>query len=181
MSKMSLTLTQIFLFGSPARLTTFFVKAVIWVCLTIAFFFALVRLLLQYLIDRKWYTNDFLLLAAWLLFLGNCIVWSVCHKQMFLITSFTTSPIDYSTLPANIAAVQERYLRGQLAGYLLSYTSLWLVKLSFVFFFRHLGNRFRAQRILWWVILAFVLACYGGVLGVLDYACEMASFEDSIG
>ncbi|GLA59077.1 hypothetical protein AtubIFM54640_009809 [Aspergillus tubingensis] len=89
--------------------------------------------------------------------------------------------IDYSNLPKNIAAIEVRYLRGQLAGYLLSYTSLWSVKLSFIFFFRHLGNRFRAQRILWWVVLAFVIACYGGTLGVLDYACEMASFEDSIG
>ncbi|GLA74922.1 hypothetical protein AtubIFM55763_006174 [Aspergillus tubingensis] len=78
--------------------------------------------------------------------------------------------IDYSNLPKNIAAIEVRYLRGQLAGYLLSYTSLWSVKLSFIFFFRHLGNRFRAQRILWWVVLAFVIACYGGTLGVLDYA-----------
>lgn len=100
---------------------------------------------------------------------------------MFYITTLTTGPIDFSNLPENIAAIEVRYLRGQLAGYLLSYTSLWSVKLSFIFFFRHLGNRFRAQRILWWVVLAFVIACYGGTLGVLDYACEMASFEDSIG
>ncbi|PLB43283.1 hypothetical protein P170DRAFT_451345 [Aspergillus steynii IBT 23096] len=153
--------------------------AVIWVCLTITFFFLLAQLLLQYQIDRKWRTNDVLLLAAWLLFLGNCIVWSVCHKQMFLVSTFTTGAIDYATLPPNIASVMERYLRGQLAGY-LSYTSLWLVKLSFVFFFRHLGNRFRAQRILWWVVLAFVISCYAVTLGVLDYACEMASFEESL-
>ncbi|RAK89893.1 hypothetical protein BO79DRAFT_253991 [Aspergillus costaricaensis CBS 115574] len=154
--------------------------AVLWVCQTITFFFVLIRLLLQYLVDRKWHTHDVLILMAWVLSLANCIVWSVCYKQMFYITTLTTGSIDYSNLPENIAAIEVRYLRGQLAGYLLSYTSLWSVKLSFIFFFRHLGNRFRAQRILWWVVLAFVIACYGGTLGVLDYACEMASFEDSI-
>ncbi|GFN18102.1 uncharacterized protein AtWU_07904 [Aspergillus tubingensis] len=154
--------------------------AVLWVCQTITFFFVLIRLLLQYLVDRKWHAHDVLILTAWVLSLANCIVWSVCYKQMFYITTLTTGSIDYSNLPKNIAAIEVRYLRGQLAGYLLSYTSLWSVKLSFIFFFRHLGNRFRAQRILWWVVLAFVIACYGGTLGVLDYACEMASFEDSI-
>ncbi|GKZ20611.1 hypothetical protein AbraIFM66951_005938 [Aspergillus brasiliensis] len=153
---------------------------VLWVCLTITFFFVLVRLLLQYYVEHKWHTYDVLIVAAWLLSLANCIVWSVYYKQMFYVATLTTGSVDYSKLQANIISIQEQYLRGQLAGYLLSYTSLWLVKLSFIFFFRLLGNRFRAQRILWWAVLAFVIACYGVTLGSMDYACETASFEDII-
>ncbi|GKZ97341.1 hypothetical protein AnigIFM59636_000722 [Aspergillus niger] len=155
--------------------------AVLWVCLTITYFFVLVRLLLQYYVDRKWHTHDALILAAWLLSLANCIVWSVFYKQLFYVGTLITGSVDYSKLPANIRIIEEQYLRSQLAGYLLSYTSLWLVKLSFIFFFRHLGNRYRAQRILWWAVLTFVIACYGGTLGSMDYACEMASFENIIG
>ncbi|PYH90291.1 hypothetical protein BO71DRAFT_487248 [Aspergillus ellipticus CBS 707.79] len=59
--------------------------AIIWVCLTITFFFVLIRLGLQYRIGHKWHTSDFLILAAWLLYLGNGIIWTAVYKQMFIV------------------------------------------------------------------------------------------------
>ncbi|KAE8340780.1 hypothetical protein BDV24DRAFT_151673 [Aspergillus arachidicola] len=154
--------------------------AVIWVCQTMTFSFVFVRLAFQYCIDRHWHINDMLILVGWLLSLGNGIVWSTVYKQMFQVLLLNPGATDLSSIPANIGWIEERYLRGQLASYLLSYTSLWFIKLSFIFFFRKLGNRYRAQRVLWWVVLFFVIACYGVTLGVLDYACEMSSLEESI-
>ncbi|KAB8265710.1 hypothetical protein BDV32DRAFT_115762 [Aspergillus pseudonomiae] len=155
---------------------------ILWVCLTISFFFVIVRLALQYRIDRKWHTSDFMILVAWLLSLGNAIAWSSMYKQMYQVISLSKSSttIDFSKVPPNIAWMQKRYLNGQLSAYLLSFTGLWLIKLSFVFFFRQLGNRYRTQKILWWVVLVLVIACYGGTLGCLDYKCEMSSLEYSI-
>ncbi|KAE8392892.1 hypothetical protein BDV23DRAFT_170550 [Aspergillus alliaceus] len=153
---------------------------VLWICQTITFFFVLIRLVLQYRIDRQWHTNDVLILAAWLLALSNGTVWSIVYKQLFQVLALSEGPIDLSHMPPNIGWTMKRYLRGQLASYLLSYTSLWLIKLSFIFFFRKLGNRYRTQRVLWWGVLVFVIACYGGTLGILDYECEMASLENSI-
>ncbi|GAB1191850.1 hypothetical protein APSETT444_001033 [Aspergillus pseudonomiae] len=156
---------------------------ILWVCLTISFFFVIVRLALQYRINRKWHTSDFMILVAWLLSLGNAIAWSSMYKQMYQVISLSKSSttIDFSKVPPNIAWMQKRYLNGQLSAYLLSFTGLWLIKLSFVFFFRQLGNRYRTQKILWWVVLVLVIACYGGTLGCLDYKCEMSSLEYSIG
>ena len=124
-----------------------------------------------------------MILVAWLLSLGNAIAWSSMYKQMYQVISLSKSSttIDFSKVPPNIAWMQKRYLNGQLSAYLLSFTGLWLIKLSFVFFFRQLGNRYRTQKILWWVVLVLVIACYGGTLGCLDYKCEMSSLEYSIG
>lgn len=77
---------------------------------------------------------------------------------------------------------QRRYLRSQLAGYLLTNASLWCIKFSFLAFFRKLGNRYRLQRITWWGMLAFLAITLGATLGVLDYRCEVSnSIFDSIG
>ncbi|PWY92983.1 hypothetical protein BO94DRAFT_615638 [Aspergillus sclerotioniger CBS 115572] len=153
---------------------------VLWVCLTISSFFVFIRLSLQYHLNRSLSATDILVLAAWLLYLSNAILWSAIYKQMFPMMALGESTLDISDIPGNIAWVEKRYLRGQLAGYLISFLALWLIKLSFVFFFRKLGNRYRAQRILWWAALVFVIACYGGVMGVLDYSCLMSSLKDSI-
>lgn len=123
-----------------------------------------------------------MILVAWLFSLGNGITWSAVYKQMYQVISLAkSSTIDFSEVPANIGWMQRRYLNGQLSAYLISFTGLWLIKLSFVFFFRQLGNRYRAQQILWWVVLVLVIGCYGGTLGCLDYKCEMSSLEYSIG
>ncbi|KAE8341153.1 hypothetical protein BDV24DRAFT_132423 [Aspergillus arachidicola] len=154
---------------------------ILWVCQTISFFFIAIRLALQYHVGRKWHTSDILILVAWLFSLGNGIAWSVFYKQMYQVIALAKTPtINFSEVPANIEWMQRRYLNGQLSAYLLSFTGLWLIKLSFVFFFRQLGNRYRAQQILWWVVLVLVIGCYGGTLGCLDYKCEMSSLEYSI-
>ncbi|KAJ5636490.1 uncharacterized protein N7484_009803 [Penicillium longicatenatum] len=138
--------------------------AVIWVCLVLGSCFVVTRLILQYRVDRRWRTDDFLVLAAWILYLANGILWTVIYKQLYYIMAVSKGTISLADLPLNIEWIERRYLRGQLAGYLISYTSLWLIKLSFVFFFQHLGNRYRLQRILWWAVLAFVIASYGVTL-----------------
>lgn len=125
---------------------------------------------------------DILVLAAWLLYLGNAIIWTAVYKQMYPIYALSIGTIDSWNMPTDIAWAEKRYLRAQLAGYLISYSSLWLIKLSFLFFFRKLGNHYRAQRILWWAVLMLVIIAYGVTLSILDYACMMSrSVEESFG
>ena len=53
-----------------------------------------------------------------------------------------------------------RFLHLQAGAWILSLTALWLVKFSFLLFFRKLGNHVRRQKILWWAVLGFTSASY---------------------
>ena len=56
-------------------------------------------------------------------------------------------------------------------SYLLYYTALWSIKLSFLLFFRKLGIDIRRQRIFWYCVLGYTVASYIICLGTIDYKC----------
>lgn len=152
-----------------------------WICAGIQSLFVLTRFILRLKIDRRWVPEDILVLVAWILSLSNTCLWTVVHGQLYFAIKLSKGQIQLTQLPENIAWVMTRYLRSQLAGYYLSYFSLWCIKLSFIFFFQKLGNKYRLQRILWWSVLVLVILSLGGCLGMLDYACELTSFEHMTG
>ncbi|KAL4784342.1 hypothetical protein BJX76DRAFT_367741 [Aspergillus varians] len=149
--------------------------AVMWICAGIQSLFVLTRFILRLKIDRRWVPEDILVLVAWILSLSNTCLWTVVHGQLYFAIKLSKGQIQLTQLPENIAWVMTRYLRSQLAGYYLSYFSLWCIKLSFISFFQKLGNKYRLQRILWWSVLVLVILSLGGCLGMLDYACELTS------
>ncbi|KAL4738635.1 hypothetical protein BDV11DRAFT_170848 [Aspergillus similis] len=156
--------------------------ATIWVCVGVQCVFLVCRLVLRVKLDRRWLAEDMFVLISWLLSLANTCLWTVVREQLYLFTAFTRASDLGSDmqLPANISRMATRYLRSQLAGYYLSYLSLWCVKLSFVFFFYKLGSKYRLQRILWWTVLVLVIASFGGCMGMLNYSCGLSSFEDML-
>ena len=62
-------------------------------------------------------------------------------------------------------------LHSILTSYLLYYTALWSIKLSFLLFFRKLGIDIRRQRIFWYCVLGYTVASYIICLGTIDYKC----------
>lgn len=66
-------------------------------------------------------------------------------------------------------------LRGIIASYMCTWTSLWLIKLAFMVFFHGLGKQIRHQQILWWCALVYILASYGVTIGMPDFQCFAAS------
>ena len=63
------------------------------------------------------------------------------------------------------------FLHLQAGVWILSMTALWLVKFSFLLFFRKLGNHVRRQKILWWAVLGFTSASYVVCIGLGPFEC----------
>ncbi|KAI4258269.1 MAG: hypothetical protein L6R42_005202 [Xanthoria sp. 1 TBL-2021] len=69
------------------------------------------------------------------------------------------------------------YFKATLAIIVLFYSALWSIKISFLLFFRRLGNNVRGQRRIWWPVLGVTVATYFACIGSIQYACLVSSFE----
>lgn len=76
---------------------------------------------------------------------------------------------------ADILSKQIVWLRVSLAVEIFFYTSLTAVKLSFLFFFRRLGENVRRFNWYWWPLTMFVLAIWVAAIGNVQYKCEVGS------
>ncbi|KAI1373951.1 hypothetical protein F4677DRAFT_427726 [Hypoxylon crocopeplum] len=117
--------------------------------------------------------DDYLVIFAMLCNLGTAIIWSVLGSNLYL-TLDSISQDDGLSDPMNLMNLLDKTgtaLHANLASFILMWTCLWSIKLSFMAFFYGLGNRIKSQRILWWAVLAFVAASYLVCIGVLDYQC----------
>ena len=70
----------------------------------------------------------------------------------------------------------ETYLRRTVVVISFFYTGLWAVKLSFLLFFKRLGQNVRNQKLLWWAVLAIIAATYFACLGTIEYHCLAGTF-----
>ncbi len=59
---------------------------------------------------------------------------------------------------------------------ILFYSALWLVKLSFLMFFRRLGSKVKGQKIWWWCILVFTVLAWVACIADFQYKCSLNSF-----
>lgn len=69
------------------------------------------------------------------------------------------------------------FARVQFVVQFFFYTTLTAVKLSFLLFFKRLGQRVHGQQYIWWPILVFSLISYIVSLGDMQYACELGPAE----
>lgn len=82
--------------------------------------------------------------------------------------------------PADFLLNTERYYTGQLIVLIFFYTGLWSVKLSFLIFFRRLGQNIDKQKYLWWPVLFFTLATYFVCIGDIPYKCLVGSLDEIV-
>ncbi len=59
---------------------------------------------------------------------------------------------------------------------ILFYSTLWLVKLSVLMFFRRLGSKVKGQKIWWWCILVFTVLAWVACIADIQYKCYLNSF-----
>lgn len=64
-----------------------------------------------------------------------------------------------------------RGLKASLVVELFFYTSLFLVKMSFLLFFRRLGSHVRGQKYIWWPVFALAVVSYLVSVGDVEYHC----------
>ena len=72
----------------------------------------------------------------------------------------------------------EKYYKGSVVVIVFFYTSLWAVKISFLLFFKRLGQNVIGQKVLWWCVFAFTLASYFICIGDIPFSCLVAPWED---
>lgn len=131
---------------------------------------------------RRLYLDDAFVLAAYLLSLLTAVLWQWIVPDMYYVLNFaaaglqTTSPSTPDAGPPpeellRLLDTQIRWLRVCLVVELFFYTGLTLVKFSFLFFFRRLGERVNKLRYLWWPNALFTLAIFFVCVGTVQYEC----------
>lgn len=123
---------------------------------------------------HRFYADDVFVLLSWLLLLATAIMWQFVSQYWYQIQEVASGHL-YPP-PATYTADSERYLRMSVPIIAFFYTGLWSVKLSFLLFFRRLGNKVRGQKLHWWIVTAFTLATWCTCIATIHYNCLVSPF-----
>lgn len=144
----------------------------------VALLFFAFRIYTRVKVFRRLFWDDALVFVAWLLLLAIAILGQFMKGPTYLVVAIGTGEV---LPPPDFLQQLQLYPRGQVVFFWLYFTGLWAIKLSFLLFFRRLGNRVRSQKIIWWIVLALTVAFFVTVVGILDYACLLGSIEYELG
>ncbi|KAJ4346702.1 uncharacterized protein N0V89_010634 [Didymosphaeria variabile] len=90
----------------------------------------------------------------------------------------TLEPIDPTDFDPNLLVYVRKYSYGVNICYMLMYTSLWCVKLSFLLFFYRLGPRLiQGMKWHWWGVAIFTMLAYGATFATYPYMCSFGTYE----
>ncbi|KAL8733782.1 MAG: hypothetical protein Q9181_003464 [Wetmoreana brouardii] len=123
---------------------------VAWGGVALTVFFIALRVYDRPNVFRRIYTDDGLVFFAWIVLLINTIIWQ--ERKEALYENIAVSTGQLYPPPADFAYQTESYLRSSNVVIVFFYTGLWSVKLSFLVFFKPLGQNVRNQlpiNILW--------------------------------
>ncbi|KAE8355722.1 hypothetical protein BDV28DRAFT_145907 [Aspergillus coremiiformis] len=148
---------------------------IIWITTGIPAIFLSARFYLRCKVDRHYRADDALVLTAWVLLVVYASIWSAIIKKRH--ASFPIA-VDLTDLHADFHWVDKRYQYAQLGAYCIATVSLWCVKFSFAFFLRGLGERYKLQRVIWWVVFGMLLAALVGSLRSLAWKCGLSELRD---
>lgn len=140
-----------------------------WAGVAVSFCFLVFRFYVRLKIFRRIYIEDPFVLAAWLMTLANALVWQKTANELYSVIAVESGQI--SMPPPEYLSCFYIELHSLFASFVLYYTALWSVKLSFLLFFRNLVNSIRRQMILWYCVLAFTIASYVSCLCMMDFRC----------
>ena len=93
----------------------------------------------------------------------------------------TFARFNHLTVTPELLEAERTFLRSVVAINIMYYTSLWIVKLSFLIFFRRLGQNVRGGGIWWWCVTGFTVATWATCIGSLDIQCLTRSLDYIIG
>lgn len=123
---------------------------------------------------HRLFWDDFLVLVAWLMLLTNAVIWQQAKTGLYLLLNVQSGR---QSPPPEFNLKVGEYLHESLAILILFYSSLWCVKLSFLIFFQRLGRNVQRQKLIWWSVLAVVIASYFAVVGTIQWHCLVPRFE----
>ncbi|KAF2122174.1 hypothetical protein BDV96DRAFT_640238 [Lophiotrema nucula] len=118
---------------------------------------------------RQLFLEDAFVFFAWLIVFANAIMWQIIHGPMYLYPRVLRG---WVMPPADFESKFEHFLKGTAAFIFLFYTSLWSIKLSFLFFFRRLYRHAIGRwAYFWWGIFALTVASWFVCIGDIEYDC----------
>ncbi|KAI4166774.1 MAG: hypothetical protein LQ343_007756, partial [Gyalolechia ehrenbergii] len=138
-------------------------KGVVWASVAVAIIFVAFRFIARIRIFGRLQLDDGLVLFAWLALLINVVLWQTGADSLYEYIAVTSRQLWPP--PLGFEHRFEVFLRKDAATLILFYTGLWSVKLSFLLFFKRLGQNVRHQGKIWWVVLAITVAAY--IVGVV--------------
>lgn len=133
-------------------------------------------------IFKRLYLDDAFVFIAWAILAAMAILWqAITADDLYFVNHFMLLVKDYilgndisqddllafQSLPAHI----DRFYKTHTALLFLFFTTLWCIKLSFLFFFRRLYLNMGKLLWIWWAISIFTIAAWVCCVGTIDYRC----------
>lgn len=113
--------------------------------------------------------DDAFVLLALTTFFISAVIWQNTSKYMYQ-ALYVSSGVQHD-IPATFLTDSEKYLKGQIGIILMFMTGLWSIKISFLLFFRRLGENVSGQQIHWWCVAVYTAATYFIGVGTIEYHC----------
>ena len=130
---------------------------------------------------HHFFLDDVFVLLAWTLNLASTILQHFAGSALFDITNVASGWLSTAKGPEMVPLLNTSYYhRALVATILLSFTSLWFIKLSFLVFFRRITVTAcsRARDIHWWAVFVLTLASYIACIADQPYGC---AYQDTVG
>ncbi|KAL9002118.1 MAG: hypothetical protein Q9188_004939 [Gyalolechia gomerana] len=148
---------------------------VVWASVAVAIIFVAFRFIARIRIFGRLQLDDGLVLFAWLALLINVVLWQTGADSLYEYIAVTSRQLWPP--PLGFEHRFEVFLRKDAATLILFYTGLWSIKLSFLLFFKRLGQNVRHQGKIWWVVLGITVAAYIVGVSTIPYRCMVSSFS----
>lgn len=149
--------------------------AAIWALVALSGITLACRLVSRFQGPHRLFLDDGLVIFPWLLSLVTASVWQWAARDMYYIMNVQARLALYA--PDKYLPSLRNWLNASLITSLFFYTALFSTKLSFLFFFRRLGNKIKHFKYIWWGVLFVTVSCYLASVGDVDYKCLVGTIE----
>ncbi|KAJ4293391.1 hypothetical protein N0V90_008674 [Kalmusia sp. IMI 367209] len=151
---------------------------IVWAMTAFSFLFLPLRYWTRWRTFGRFFSDDLFALLAWLCATGIGALAIYSSDAMYYTIRLTLEPIDPEDIDPNTLFIVRKFSYGIVISFMLMYTSLWCVKLSFLLFFYRLGPRLiRNIKWHWWGVAVFTLAAYAATFATYPYMCSFGSYE----
>lgn len=125
---------------------------------------------------RRLFWDDVFIIVAEIVAISIAALWQWSVDSMYSVLEILTTQAIQGSL-SDAEGSWRRFLNMQLVASTFFPTTLLLVKLSFLFFFKRLGKHVHLQKYLWWPVLIFTVATFAVSISDGDHDCFRGSLE----